>query len=96
MELNKKEFDILWAVNEGLNDIDSLRVFSGFDEDIIKSILEKLSDLELIDLIKKINKYYNEEFLNAYIKTDIGGVLDKYKDWIPNKEDSKPFYSGFY
>jgi RIO-like serine/threonine protein kinase len=61
MKLDKKEFDILWGINEGMKWLNELTVFSQLEESLVKDILLKLEKLKLVKLEKKIDKYYQEE-----------------------------------
>ncbi|MBS3073261.1 hypothetical protein J4465_00475 [Candidatus Pacearchaeota archaeon] len=67
MKLNKKELEILENISEGNSDTHQLKIFTNFDLNKILEIIIKLEKLKLIDLVKKQDKSYNEEYWDAKI-----------------------------
>jgi len=80
MIITKQEFQVLYSIDEGKNDIREIKQTVDIDVDKIKKILEKLDKLVLIKLTKK------EDFWFAYI-TDKANKRyisnKKYSKWIP-------------
>ena len=84
IKLTKKEFDVLWSIEEGMNNLKGAEVFTGYGKKELKKIFEKLSKLGLIDLTKKFDEYYKEDYWYAYIiKEKTKELYEKYKEWIP-------------
>jgi hypothetical protein len=54
MKLDKKEFDILWGINEGMKWLNELTVFSQLEESLVKDILLKLEKLKLDDILRTL------------------------------------------
>ena len=68
MKLTKKEEEILDNIQEGISDTSILRTFTEFDLDTIKEIMNRLERLELIEIVKKYDEHYKEDYWNAKIK----------------------------
>ena len=81
MIITKKEFQVLYSIDEGKNDIREIKQTVNIEVDKIKKILEKLEKQVLIKLTKK------EDFWFAYVteKANKGYISNKkYSKWIPD------------
>tara|TARA_Y100000034_G_scaffold106972_1_gene136086 strand:+ start:34 stop:240 length:207 start_codon:yes stop_codon:yes gene_type:complete len=68
MKLTKKEEEILDNIQEGISDTSILRTFTEFDLETIKEIMNRLERLNLIEVTKKYDEHYKEDYWDAKIK----------------------------
>ncbi len=82
MKLTKDEFAVLWNIEEGNSDKDSLSAFTGFDIKTISKIADKLEKLKLIKITKKFDRYYKKEFWQAETTEKAKESFHEYDKWI--------------
>lgn len=68
MRLTKNEEEILENIQEGVSDTGVLRSFTTLNLDEIKEIMIKLERLNLIEIVRKYDEHYKEDYWNAKIK----------------------------
>lgn len=87
MELTKREFLVLWAIEEGAGFVEEVPLQESIGEEGIKKTFEKLRNLGIISLTKKYDEYYKKEnwLANIIDKQKARELYKKYKDWIPDE-----------
>jgi len=78
-KLSKKQFEVLWAIEEGMNDIEGIEVFTSIEKKDIIPIINFLESKKLIKLINKSSKPY---YLLAQTTQKAKDSYKKYPNWI--------------
>jgi len=68
MKLTKDEEEVLENIQEGISDTGVLRLFTNLDLEKIKEIMNKLERLGLIEIVRKYDEHYKEDYWDAKIK----------------------------
>ena len=83
MKLTKKEFRVLWAVEEGMSFLENVEMFTNYKIDAIKKAFDNLSKMGLIELTKKFDSHYRKDAWHASTTEKAKRLYDKYSKWIP-------------
>lgn len=83
MKISKQEFKALWAIEEGMSDLDAAYAYTGIPIEKLKKIYEKLERLGLIILTKKFDNHYKKDYWDALTTDKAKDIYKKYLKWIP-------------
>ena len=82
-KLSKKEFLVLWSIEEGMDNLDSVYVSTGIEINELKKIFDKLENLKFVKVTRKFDNHYKKDYWQAETKDKAKLVYEKYKKWIP-------------
>ena len=85
MELTPEELSVLWAIEEGMSDLEAAFIYTGIEKDKLKPVYEKLEQLGLIKVTKKFDPFYKEDYWDAVTTKRAKKQLNK----KPTKEKKK-------
>ena len=82
-DLTRKEFKVLWQLEEGCNFPEEIETFLKMHVNDTKKIFQKLEKMGLIKITKKPDPRYNRENWYAVLDRDKAKeVYEEYKEWV--------------